>query len=177
MRNLVLASAAIAIMVTTVGCANGPIRNWLRGAPCSVCNAPPQFGAPAGNLLSDCSSGTCGTGTCASGVCSSEPVQATGSGLLGGVFNRSGQGSSTSFGQGSSTSFQGSSTAFQGGTPFQQGSGATFQGSGTVNNNPLPASIPASSFETAPSSLTNNSDLYGNTNTVGRIELPPAVFD
>lgn len=37
-----------------------------------------------------------------------------------------------------------------------------------------PASIPASNFDAAPPTIGNNTDLYGNTNSVGRIELPPS---
>ena len=133
MRSLVLAIAVIAILSSTVGCANGPIRQWLRGAPCSACN--PQFNAPAeGNFFSSASSSTCPTGNCASGVCSTG--QPTGSGVLSGSFNRN-QGSSISGG--------------------------------------LPASIPASSFDNAPALTTSpGAELYGNANTVGRIELPPS---
>ena len=121
MRNLILASAAIAILVSTVGCANGPIRKWFRGAPCNTCN--PHFNQPQDNMIGGCNTGACSTGTCGTGVCSPAP---TGSGILGGLFNN------------------------------QQ------------NADALPASIPASSFENAPA------DLYGNTNSVGRIELPPS---
>ena len=126
MRNLVLASAAIAILVSTVGCANGPIRNWLRGAPCNTCN--PQFNQPHDNMLGGCNTGTCATGTCGTGVCNSQPAN---NGILGGLF-------------------RGNQNA----------------------QNTLPQSLPASSFETTPE-ISGGGELYGNTESVGRIELPP----
>ena len=133
MRNLVLAFAAIAILTSTIGCANGPIRQWLRGAPCSTCN--PQFAPQHSGILGGCNSGTCATGTCGTGLLSSQPNQPTGNGILSGIFG-------------------GQQNANAGNLP--------------------PASIPASSFEAAPT-IGSNIDLYGNTNTVGRIELPPTA--
>ncbi|MEM9410969.1 MAG: hypothetical protein AAGA30_07645 [Planctomycetota bacterium] len=78
MRNLILASLVTLLLVSTVGCANGPMRKWLRGAPCSACN--PSLGQPANtNLL-----GACNTDGCA--TCATNTSNATGNGLLGGLF-------------------------------------------------------------------------------------------
>ncbi len=146
MRNYLLGLAAIAILISTVGCANRPLRTWLRGAPCNTCN--PQFSQPTGgNFLGGCSDGSCGAvaatppaSTCNSGLCGSTP---TGSGLLGGVFGNNNANGGRIFGN-------------------------------TASSAP-PASIPASALnqieEIAPG-LTP--EVYGNTNTVGRIELPPS---
>ncbi|MEZ6094888.1 MAG: hypothetical protein R3C03_11755 [Pirellulaceae bacterium] len=50
--------------LTVSGCANGPIRNLFRGAPCSTCNPP--FGSlfqRSSNTAGTCNNGTCGVTT------------------------------------------------------------------------------------------------------------------
>lgn len=57
------------LLVLYSGCANGPIRNWFRGANCNTCQPP--VGQPIG----------CGTNyapLCDSGVCGAVPVDANG---------------------------------------------------------------------------------------------------
>ncbi len=76
MRNLLFGLAAIGLLASTAGCANGPIRQWFRGAPCNTCN--PHVGQPLGeNFAGDCASGNCANGT-------------TGSGFLGSMFRPNG---------------------------------------------------------------------------------------
>lgn len=144
MRNLLIGLVASALLATTVGCANGPLNRWLRGAPCSTCN--PTINQPlGGNFAGGCTNGTCGTGTCSTGNCSTGAV---GNGILGGIF----RGNNQAIGQPAGGFFQ--------------------QGSQTVNQPPL--SLPASSFGDAPpATFGTSAELYGNTNTAGQLELPP----
>ncbi len=82
MRNLVVILAITAILGSTLGCANGPLRRWMRGAPCNTCQPP--IGQPLGeNFIGGCNTGNCSTGTCNPGVSSTGTV---GNGLLGGIF-------------------------------------------------------------------------------------------
>lgn len=51
----------MAILASTSGCANGPIRNFFSGAACNSCNPP--FGRlfqRSPNTVGTCASGTCG---------------------------------------------------------------------------------------------------------------------
>lgn len=55
-----IASAAIVLLYS--GCANGPLRNWYRGAACNTCQPP--VGQPIGcgtNYAPLCNPGTCGS--------------------------------------------------------------------------------------------------------------------
>ncbi len=58
MKKLIYLAAAL-ILFSTVGCANGPIRNWLRGAPCNTCQ-PPFHAISGTGALGACTTG-CGT--------------------------------------------------------------------------------------------------------------------
>ena len=92
MRNLLLMIAAIAMLASTVGCANGPLRQWLRGAPCDTCN--PQFNTPQfSHSTGGCADGTCSSGLGLSGGGSNVFGTApTGNGLLGGAFGSANRG-------------------------------------------------------------------------------------
>lgn len=144
MRNLLLVLAAIGILASTVGCANGPIRQWLRGAPCDTCN--PQFSHSAGENLfgagGGCADGTCSTGTCGSGLCGTGAATApTGNGLLGGVFRNNNR---PIFNNPAATAPPASIPA----TALGQESSFGGFGGGTP-------------------------EIYGSTTSAGRIELPP----
>ncbi len=152
MRNLVLASAVIAILASTVGCANGPIRQWLRGAPCSTCN--PQFAPQHESVIGGCNSGTCGTG-----ILSSSQAQPVGNGLLSGIFGGQQNASALPPASIPASSFE-APPSFGATAPTIGATAPTIGG-------------PGPTFETAPT-IGSNIDLYGNTNSVGRIELPPS---
>ena len=139
MKNYLIGLIGVALL-SSIGCANGPMRQWLRGAPCNTCN--PQIQQPL-NVAPACNNG------CAE--------NAVGNGLLGRLFRRQDQQLATC-------------------------------GTGTCNPTP-PVSMPASEFandirgdlsntlpiavDTAPPPT----ELYGNPNTVGRLELPPNSFN
>ena len=56
------------LLVLYSGCANGPIRNWCRGAVCNTCQPP--VGQPIGcgtNYAPLCDSGVCGNDSIAPG--------------------------------------------------------------------------------------------------------------
>lgn len=54
MKKLICFAAAL-ILVSSVGCANGPIRQWLRGSACNSCQPPfhPSSGAGAIGTCTD----------------------------------------------------------------------------------------------------------------------------
>lgn len=57
MKNLICLAAAGFLLVSTLGCANGPIRNWFRGSACNTCQpaAQPSFGpGPLGACTDGC---------------------------------------------------------------------------------------------------------------------------
>ncbi len=63
-KTICLITCATALVLYS-GCANGPLRNWCRGATCNTCQPP--VGQPIG----------CGTNyapMCESGVCGAAPV-------------------------------------------------------------------------------------------------------
>lgn len=65
MKKLFILLAAAALVSTTVGCANGPIRNLFRGSTCDTCQPPaaePSFGfnyGAASTAPTGCQSGNC----------------------------------------------------------------------------------------------------------------------
>lgn len=152
MRNLLISLLTGLLIISTVGCANGPLKRWLRGAPCNTCN-PAINQSLSGNFVGGCNDGTCGAGTCNTGNCSTGAV---GNGILGGLFRGNNQSVAQSNGA------NGALGGF-----FQQGSQTT---------NQPPISLPASSFADAPpATLGSSAELYGNTNTTGQLELPPNI--
>jgi hypothetical protein len=55
------------LLVATSGCANGPIRQWMRGSACNACSPP--IGQPSNcgvNYAENCTDGVCqsGAGRC-----------------------------------------------------------------------------------------------------------------
>jgi|GEM_PF-4090351 len=62
MKNVTFLLVLAAVMVVSNGCANGPLRNFFRGAPCNTCNPPlgKVFGQGwGGSTVSNCASGVC----------------------------------------------------------------------------------------------------------------------
>jgi hypothetical protein len=82
MNKIVVSIIGLAVLIGCSGCANGPLRNWFRGAPCSVCN-PPISQPIDGNLIGGCTNGACAEGSCGTGVCGG---QAQHNGFLGKLF-------------------------------------------------------------------------------------------
>lgn len=58
MKKLIYLATAL-MLFSTVGCANGPIRNWFRGAACNTCQ-PPFHPTTGTGALGTCTTG-CGT--------------------------------------------------------------------------------------------------------------------
>lgn len=82
MKKLICLATIGFILSMTVGCANGPIRNWLQGsslqgAPCNSCQPPlqPSFGSQS---VAPCTDG-CQT----SSAIPNQIIQPTGSGIAG----------------------------------------------------------------------------------------------
>ncbi|MEM7457694.1 MAG: hypothetical protein AAF456_25420 [Planctomycetota bacterium] len=70
MKKVICLAAVAVIFPLFSGCANGPVRNWLRGRPCNLCNPPVSLpGNCDTNIVNRCDSGTCGTGVCETGNC------------------------------------------------------------------------------------------------------------
>lgn len=62
MKNVAFLLVLAAVMVASNGCANGPLRNFFRGAPCNTCNPPlgKVFGQGwGGGAVKNCESGVC----------------------------------------------------------------------------------------------------------------------
>lgn len=140
-----------ALLVSTIGCANGPIRQWMQGAPCNTCN--PQIQQPI-NVAPPCNSG------CAE--------NAVGTGILGRLFNGNRNQSQIA-------------TCGSGGCSVAPTSmpASNFAASET----PIGTSIHPSASNTLPLVVDSDpavappaTELYGNTNTVGRLEMPPLSF-
>ncbi len=62
MRNALFSLAMVGLILSTTGCANGPFRQWNRGAACNTCNPPmcqpPECGT---NIAVPCENG-CNSG-------------------------------------------------------------------------------------------------------------------
>ncbi len=58
MKNVILCIAIGAVLSATIGCANGPIRNFFRGSSCNTCQPPAQ---PNMGFDNSCANGTCST--------------------------------------------------------------------------------------------------------------------
>ena len=145
MKKFLVLLCGMALLASTVGCANGPIRQWFRGAPCNTCH--PQIQRPL-NVAPNCNS------QCAE--------NAVGTGILGRLFRGNNQ---------------------------QVANCPT----GTCNATVPPNSVPASSFanqtlanpgetlplvvDGVPTAAPPSAEMYGNTNTVGRLELPPISYN
>ncbi len=70
MKNSIICLAAIAMLCSTVGCANGPVREFVRNAICNDgCQAPPADPS-YGFGFDSASTGDCATGNCSS----SQPI-------------------------------------------------------------------------------------------------------
>jgi len=63
MKKLLVSLASIAMICSTVGCANGPVRNFLRNAICDRgCEGPqvdPSYGFGFDGVSGDCANGNC----------------------------------------------------------------------------------------------------------------------
>ena len=62
MKNITFLLVLAALMVASNGCANGPLRNFFRGAPCNTCNPPlgKVFGQGwGGGAVTNCENGIC----------------------------------------------------------------------------------------------------------------------
>jgi hypothetical protein len=61
MKRMLFLLMAATVLAGTAGCANGPLRRFCRGAPCSTCNPPlgQNFGGGWGGTASNCESGVC----------------------------------------------------------------------------------------------------------------------
>lgn len=66
MKKYLIALISAALLASTVGCANGPLRQWWRGAPCNTCN--PQIQQPL-NVAPACNTG-CAENTVGTGILS-----------------------------------------------------------------------------------------------------------
>jgi hypothetical protein len=62
MRKLLTTLALVAICCSATGCANGPIRKFFRGAPCSTCNPPFGLFNRGSQTVGNCNDGVCGAG-------------------------------------------------------------------------------------------------------------------
>ena len=157
MKNYLITLIGAALLVSTIGCANGPLRQWLQGAPCNACN--PQIQQPL-NVAPPCNN-------CAE--------NAVGSGILGRLFsgNQSQQPQFAGCENGACSAAPLSMPASNFAAselPFDTSSIPT---SVSSVSNALPPLVVDSDLNAAPPA----SELYGNTNTVGRLELPPLSYN
>ena len=157
MKKILIMMCSVALLVSTIGCANGPLRQWLQGAPCNACN--PQIQQPL-NVAPPCNN-------CAE--------NAVGSGILGRLFsgNQSQQPQFAGCENGACSAAPLSMPASNFAAselPFDTSSIPT---SVSSVSNALPPLVVDSDLNAAPPA----SELYGNTNTVGRLELPPLSYN
>jgi hypothetical protein len=80
MKKLTCIAAAL-LLLSTVGCANGPIRNFFRGAACNTCQ-PPFHPSSGTGAIGTCTDGCATPSTIPNPIIQSNPGQATISGAI-----------------------------------------------------------------------------------------------
>ena len=190
MKNYLITLIGAALLVSTIGCANGPIRNWFRGAPCNACN--PQIQQPL-NLAPPCDG--CAENTVGSGLLgkmfkgnSSQPIVS--------LFKRntnqqpivsncsSGTCNPISFPPASvpASSFVNVPPSFNAPPPSVPASEFVNDLPAFVNDLPAPSYLPTPTPSNSlprvvdPVGTAPAAELYGNPNSVGKLELPPLGF-
>lgn len=150
MKKYLITLVGAALLVSTIGCANGPLRQWRRGAPCNTCN--PQIQQPL-NVAPSCNSG-----------CAEDAV---GTGFMSRRWFRGNNGQQqASCGTGAC----GTGAACPTGNCLPP-TGGQFANEAQGPN--LPMMIDSA----APGAVAPGNELYGNaSNTVGRLEMPPISF-